>query len=92
MAAKNLFVDKFGEISTELLLNISEILVLRLPEGTGMEFQSVNNFHNKFISSLRAYNCLKVVKKIPRMRRKGLQAQFVALRVLPHKANARRTL
>lgn len=49
MATKNLFVNEFGEISTELLLNIAEILVLRLPEGTGKKSQSVNNLHNKFI-------------------------------------------
>ena len=52
MAAKNLFVDDFGEISTELLLNIAEILVLRLAEGTGKKSQSVNNLHNKFIFHL----------------------------------------
>lgn len=33
--AKNPFVNEFGDLSNELMLNIAEILVLRLPEGTG---------------------------------------------------------
>lgn len=33
--ANNPFVSEFGELSSGILLNIAEILTLRLPEGSG---------------------------------------------------------
>jgi hypothetical protein len=33
--AGNPFVDQSGQLSNEILLNIAEILTLKLPEGTG---------------------------------------------------------
>lgn len=32
---KNQFVSEYGELSNEILLNVAEILTLRLPEGSG---------------------------------------------------------
>lgn len=36
--SKNQFVSEYGELSNEILLNIAEILTLRLPEGSGEYF------------------------------------------------------
>lgn len=33
--AKNQFVSEYGELSNEILLNVAELLTLRLPEGSG---------------------------------------------------------
>ena len=37
--AKNQFVSEYGELSNEILLNVAEILTLRLPEGSGMKLR-----------------------------------------------------
>lgn len=34
---KNDFISDNGQLSVEILLNIAEMLTLRLPEGSGME-------------------------------------------------------
>lgn len=33
--ARNPFVNEYGGLSNEIMLNVAEILTLRLPEGTG---------------------------------------------------------
>lgn len=35
---KNAYVSEHGELSTDILLNVAEILALRLPEGAGKNF------------------------------------------------------
>ena len=42
--AKNQFVNEYGELSNEILLNVAEILTLRLPEGSGECFDMNLNF------------------------------------------------
>ena len=42
--AKNQFVNEYGELSNEILLNVAEILTLRLPEGSGEYFDRNLNF------------------------------------------------
>jgi hypothetical protein len=36
MAVSNPFVNEFGDVSNDILLNIAEILSLKLPDSTGM--------------------------------------------------------
>lgn len=63
MATKNQFVDQFGELSTELLLNIAGILSLRLPEGPGMsQLILFEIFSLKYF--FRTSDCSKMGEKI----------------------------
>jgi hypothetical protein len=78
-----------GELSSEILLGISEILALQLPSGNGKHLFSQQKIKKIFILfsffiSLRQNNCREVDQKVLRLQPKRLQTIFVVVCQLSH--------
>lgn len=79
---KNAFIGEHGELCNGVLLNIAEILTLRLPEGAGKGEKFDNGIiRSHFLDFLlrRKSRRRKVGQEVPGLRFEGLQKVFVAV-------------
>lgn len=78
---KNAFIGEHGELCNGVLLNIAEILTLRLPEGAGKGEKFYRNYPFSFSQLFfrRKSRRRKVGQEVPGLRSEKLQKVFIAV-------------